>query len=182
MATRNGKRSVAAGAASKGVPAEAGGARVFPLAALRAALGTEVDRVRKYGGYTLILRRGRAVAAVIPYEEFERLTMQDRNRKGGNGGGGVGGTPRRMTPTELLAEVESIRTAFAKADEQRLANGLPINTKTAAELVREGREERTQQIVKAARRNDDRRSGKSKRSKGSKRSNGGGRGGGTGGH
>ncbi|MEY2714598.1 MAG: hypothetical protein RIT24_941 [Planctomycetota bacterium] len=155
MAAKKVKRSVAA---KKGAPPEAGGARVFPLAALRAALGTEVDRVRRYGGYTLILRRGRAVAAVIPYEEFERLTMQDRNRKGTK----AGSAPRQMTPTELIAEVERIRAAFAKADAERLAQGLPVNTKSAAELVREGREERTQQILQAARGKHDRRSGKSK--------------------
>ena len=40
------------------------GARALPLAALRSALGTEVDRVRRHGGYTLILRRGKPVAAV----------------------------------------------------------------------------------------------------------------------
>jgi hypothetical protein len=66
-----------------------------------------------------------------------------------------------MTPTELIAEVESIRAAFAKADAERLAQGLPVNTKSAAELVREGREERTQQILQA-RGKHDRRSGKSK--------------------
>lgn len=164
MAAKKVKRAVAA---RKGVPAkageaaEAGGARVFPLAALRAALGTEVDRVRKYGGYTLILRRGRAVAAVIPYEEFERLTMQDRNRKDRKHTN-ARSAPRQMTPTELIAEVESIRAAFAEADAKRLAQGLPVNTKSAAELVREGREERTRQILQAARGKDDRSSGKSK--------------------
>ena len=70
MAAKKVKRAVAARKIVSAETAEAGGARVFPLAvlraALRAALGTEVDRVRKYGGYTLILRRGRAVAAVIP--------------------------------------------------------------------------------------------------------------------
>jgi len=164
MAAKKVKRAIAA---RKGVPAkageaaeagEAGGARVFPLAALRAALGTEVDRVRKYGGYTLILRRGRAVAAVIPYEEFERLTMQDRKRKDSK----AANAPRQMTPTELIAEVESIRAAFAKADAERLVQGLPVNTKSAAELVRQGREERTQQILQAARGKHDRRSGNSK--------------------
>ena len=116
MAAKKVKRSVAA---KKGAPPEAGGARVFPLAALRAALGTEVDRVRRYGGYTLILRRGRAVAAVIPYEEFERLTMQDRNGKGTK----AGGAPRQMTPTELIAEVV-VPTAndILDAPQQRLHN------------------------------------------------------------
>lgn len=156
MAAKKVKRSVAA---KSGVPVEAGGARVFPLAALRAALGTEVDRVRKYGGYTLILRRGRAVAAVIPYEEFERLTMQDRNS---NTRGGGGGSPRKMTPGEIMAEVERIRAEFAKADADRLAQGLSINTRSAAELVREGRDERTDQIVKAAGGEDDRVSRKSR--------------------
>lgn len=83
MAAKKVKRAVAARNGVSADAAETGGARVFPLAALRAALGTEVDRVRRYGGYTLILRRGRAVAAVIPYEELERLTMQDRNGKDG---------------------------------------------------------------------------------------------------
>ena len=145
MAAKKVKRVVAA---RKGVPAEAGGARVFPLAALRAALGTEVDRVRKYGGYTLILRRGRAVAAVIPYEEFERLTMQDRNRKDRKNTN-ARSAPRRMTPTELIAEVESIRAAIA-ADWAK--NGRPPESSLdAAELIRKSREERTNQIVRAAR-------------------------------
>ena len=151
MAAKKVKRAVAA---RKGVPAEAGeaaeagGARVFPLAALRAALGTEVDRVRKYGGYTLILRRGRAVAAVIPYEEFERLTMQDRNRKDRKNTN-ARSAPRQMTPTELIAEVESIRAAIA-ADWAK--NGRPPESSLdAAELIRKSREERTNQILRAAR-------------------------------
>jgi hypothetical protein len=71
-----------------------------------------------------------------------------------------------MTPTELIAEVESIRAAFAKADAKRLAQGLPVDTKSAAELVREGREERTQQLLQASRGRDDR---SSKRPKGGER-------------
>lgn len=148
MAAKKVKRSVAA---KKGAPPEAGGARVFPLAALRAALGTEVDRVRTYGGYTLILRRGRAVAAVIPYEEFERLTMQDRNRKDRKDRKNTNArsAPRQMTPTELIAEVESIRAAIA-ADWAK--NGRPPESSLdAAELIRKSREERTNQILRAAR-------------------------------
>ncbi len=158
MAAKKVKRAVAARNGVSADAAETGGARVFPLAALRAALGTEADRVRRYGGYTLILRRGRAVAVVIPYEEFERLTMQDRKRKDSK----AANAPRQMTPTELIAEVESIRAAFAKADAERLVQGLPVNTKSAAELVWEGREKRTQQILQAARGKHDRRSGNSK--------------------
>lgn len=119
--------------------------RVIPLAALRATLGIEIDRVRTYGGHTLILRRGRPVAAVIPYHEYERFIMNsnDRNQKEGAG--------TRMTPAEIMAEVDRVREAIARSDAARAARGLPVNTKSAAELIREAREERTHQILNAAR-------------------------------
>lgn len=136
------------------------GARVFPLAALRAALGTEVDRVRTYGGYTLILRRGRPVAAVIPYEEFERYTMRDSSeqrpesdpvREVGHSPDRYAGIPPRASPQELMAAFEQIRLMIAQSDAQRLARGLPVNRKPMADVIREMREERTQQIIDAAR-------------------------------
>lgn len=119
--------------------------RVIPLASLRATLGIEIDRVRTYGGHTLILRRGRPVAAVIPYHEYERFIMSsnDRNQKEGAG--------TRMTPAEIMAEVDRVREAIARSDAARAARGLPVNTKSAAELIHEAREERTQQILNAAR-------------------------------
>jgi prevent-host-death family protein len=136
------------------------GARVFPLAALRAALGTEVDRVRTYGGYTLILRRGRPVAAVIPYEEFERYTMRDSSeqrpesdpvREVGHSPDRYAGIPPRASPQELMAAFEQIRLMIAQSDAERLARGLPVNRKPMADVIREMREERTQQIIDAAR-------------------------------
>ena len=118
--------------------------RVIPLASLRATLGIEIDRVRTYGGHTLILRRGRPVAAVIPYHEYERFIMSsnDRNQKEGAG--------TRMTPAEIMAEVDRVREAIA-ADWAK--NGRPPEANLpAAELIRQIREERTQQILDAARR------------------------------
>jgi len=143
-------------------------ARVFPLAALRAALGTEVDRIRKYGGYTLILRRGRPVAAVVPYEEFERLAMMDRrtdrrtDRTNRKGSGKNGNAPKHMTPTELMAEIEGIRAAIA---EDWAKNGRPPDSKlSTADLIRKNREERTDQILGAGRAGSTRR----KRSRGTR--------------
>ena len=139
-------------------------ARVFPLAALRAALGTEVDRIRKYGGYTLILRRGRPVAAVVPYEEFERLAMKDRRKDRTNrkGSGKNGNAPKHMTPTELMAEIEGIRAAIA---EDWAKNGRPPDSKlSTADLIRKNREERTDQILGAGRAGSTRR----KRSRGTR--------------
>ena len=147
-------------------------ARVFPLAALRAALGTEVDRIRKYGGYTLILRRGRPVAAVVPYEEFERLAMKDRrtdrrkdrrtDRTNRKGSGKNGNAPKHMTPTELMAEIEGIRAAIA---EDWAKNGRPPDSKlSTADLIRKNREERTDQILGAGRAGSTRR----KRSRGTR--------------
>ena len=130
-------------AKSARTPAPEARTRVIPLAALRAVLGTEIDRVRSYGGHTLILRRGRPVAAVIPYGEYESLIMDsnsNRNKKA-----------PRMTPAEIMAEVDRVREAIAKADADRAARGLPVNTKSAAELIREIRDERTEQILNAAR-------------------------------
>ena len=117
--------------------------RVMPLAALRATLGIEVDRVRTYGGHTLILRRGRPVAAVIPYHEYERFIMDI------NGRNQPKGTDIRMTPAEIMAEVDRVREAIA-ADWAK--NGRPPEANLpAAELIRQIREERTQQILDAAR-------------------------------
>ncbi len=133
------------------------GARVFPLAALRAALGTEVDRVRTYGGYTLILRRGRPVAAVIPYEEFERYTMRDSDGAPTPGDRRVGSSTdgkarvdleRTMTPQEVMAAIEGIRRAIAA--EWKASGKPPEAGLSAADLIRRAREERTNQILDAA--------------------------------
>lgn len=158
--TRRSSAKAAASLPASTAPHPESGARVFPLAALRAALGTEVDRVRTYGGYTLILRRGRPVAAVIPYEEFERYTMRDFSeqsperdpvREVGPGPDRYAGIPPRASPQELLAAFEQIRLMIAQSDAERLARGLPVHQQPMAEVIREMREERTQQIIDAAR-------------------------------
>jgi prevent-host-death family protein len=146
---RNGASKVGKAARA---PAPEARTRVIPLAALRATLGTEVDRVRTYGGHTLILRRGRPVAAVIPYHEYERFIMDNNNRGPRAKTEGSDGAPEpRMTPAEIMAEVDRVRDAIARADAERAARSLPVNTKSAAELIREIREERTAQILQAAR-------------------------------
>jgi prevent-host-death family protein len=149
-AARATKRSGAskAGKAAR-APAPEARTRVIPLAALRATLGTEVDRVRTYGGHTLILRRGRPVAAVIPYHEYERFIMDNNNRGPRAKTEGSDGAPEpRMTPAEIMAEVDRVRDAIA-ADWAK--NGRPPSAKlSAAEIIRQAREERTQQILDAA--------------------------------
>ena len=107
------------------------------------AHGIEIDRVRTYGGHTLILRRGRPVAAVIPYHEYERFIMNSNDRNQQEGAG------TRMTPAEIMAEVDRVREAIA-ADWAK--NGRPPEASLpAAELIRQIREERTQQVLDAAR-------------------------------
>jgi prevent-host-death family protein len=155
--TRRSSAKAAASLPASTAPHPESGARVFPLAALRAALGTEVDRVRTYGGYTLILRRGRPVAAVIPYEEFERYTMRDSDgaptpgdRRVGSSTGGKAraDSERTMTPQEVMATIEGIRQAIAA--EWKASGKPPEAGLSAADLIRRAREERTNQILDAA--------------------------------
>jgi len=114
------------------------GARSLPLAALRAALGTEVDRVRRHGGYTLILRRGKPVAAVIPFEEFRRYRMTGRFEE----------HERAERGAQLIADIRRVREAIAK---QWREKGRPPDADlTAAELINKLRDERTQQILDAS--------------------------------
>lgn len=114
------------------------GARAFPLAALRAALGTEVDRVRRHGGYTLILRRGKPVAAVIPFEEFRRYRMTGRFEE----------HERAERGAQLIADIRRVREAIAK---QWREKGRPPDADlTAAEFINKLRDERTQQILDAS--------------------------------
>jgi PHD/YefM family antitoxin component YafN of YafNO toxin-antitoxin module len=105
---------------------------------LRSALGTEVDRVRQHGGYTLILRRGRPVAAVIPYEEFRRYRMNGRFEE----------HERAERSAKLVADIRRVREAIANewVDMGRPPEaGMP-----AAQLINKLREERTQRILDAA--------------------------------
>jgi prevent-host-death family protein len=114
------------------------GARALPLAALRAALGTEVDRVRRHGGYTLILRRGKPVAAVIPFEEFRRYRMTGRFEE----------HERTERGAQLIADIRRVREAIAKQWRER---GRPPDADlAAAELINKLRDERTQQILDAS--------------------------------
>ncbi|MFM7134039.1 MAG: hypothetical protein ACKO0W_06965 [Planctomycetota bacterium] len=115
------------------------GARALPLAALRAALGTEVDRVRRHGGYTLILRRGKPVAAVIPFEEFRRYRMTGRFDE----------HERAERGARLIADIHRVREAIAQ--EWRERGRPPEADLSAAELISTLRDERTQQILDAAR-------------------------------
>ena len=114
------------------------GARALPLAALRSALGTEVDRVRRHGGYTLILRRGKPVAAVIPFEEFRRYRMTGRFEE----------HERAERGAQLIADIRRVREAIAK---QWREKGRPPDADlTAAEFINKLRDERTQQILDAS--------------------------------
>jgi antitoxin (DNA-binding transcriptional repressor) of toxin-antitoxin stability system len=114
------------------------GARALPLAALRSALGTEVDRVRQLGGYTLILRRGRPVAAVIPYEEFRRYRMNGRFEE----------HERAERGARLVADIRRLRDAIASEWDD---GGRPPEAgMPAAQLINKLREERTQRILDAA--------------------------------
>ena len=122
------------------------GARALPLAALRAALGTEVDRVRRHGGYTLILRRGKPVAAVIPFEEFRRYRMKNDDRSADD----IERDERARRGAEILADIRRVREAIARDDAAKKARGERVPVETAAELINRLREERTQQILDAA--------------------------------
>ena len=122
------------------------GARALPLAALRAALGTEVDRVRRHGGYTLILRRGKPVAAVIPFEEFRRYRMKNDDRSADD----IERDERALRGAEILADIRRVREAIARDDAAKKARGERVPVETAAELINRLREERTQQILDAA--------------------------------
>ena len=122
------------------------GARALPLAALRAALGTEVDRVRRHGGYTLILRRGKPVAAVIPFEEFRRYRMTNDDRSADD----IERDERALRGAEILADIRRVREAIARDDAAKKARGERVPVETAAELINRLREERTQQILYAA--------------------------------
>ena len=122
------------------------GARALPLAALRAALGTEVDRVRRHGGYTLILRRGKPVAAVIPFEEFRRYRMTNDDRSADD----IERDERARRGAEILADIRRVREAIARDDAAKKARGERVPVETAAELINRLREERTQQILDAA--------------------------------
>jgi PHD/YefM family antitoxin component YafN of YafNO toxin-antitoxin module len=127
--------------AKRGRPSKADipdGARALPLAALRAALGTEIDRVRRHGGYTLILRRGKPVAAVIPFEEFRRYRMTGRFEE----------HERAQRGAQLIADIRRVREAIAKQWRER---GRPPDADlTAAEFINKLRDERTQQILDAS--------------------------------
>ena len=118
----------------------------MPLAALRAALGTEVDRVRRHGGYTLILRRGKPVAAVIPFEEFRRYRMKNDDRSADD----IERDERARRGAEILADIRRVREAIARDDAAKKARGERVPVETAAELINRLREERTQQILDAA--------------------------------
>jgi PHD/YefM family antitoxin component YafN of YafNO toxin-antitoxin module len=122
------------------------GARALPLAALRSALGTEVDRVRQLGGYTLILRRGRPVAAVIPYEEFRRYRMEGDKRPLDE----FERDERARRGAEILAGIQKVREAIARSDAAKKARGEPIPVESAADLINRLRAERTQQVLDAA--------------------------------
>jgi prevent-host-death family protein len=135
--------------AKRGRPSKADipdGARALPLAALRAALGTEVDRVRRHGGYTLILRRGKPVAAVIPFEEFRRYRMTNDDRSADD----IERDERARRGAEILADIRRVREAIARDDAAKKARGERVPVETAAELINRLREERTQQILDAA--------------------------------
>ena len=122
------------------------GARALPLAALRAALGTEVDRVRRHGGYTLILRRGRPVAAVIPYEEFRRYRMEGDKRSLDE----FDRDERTRLGAEILAGIQKVRDAIARSDAAKRDRGEPIPVESAADLINRLRAERTRQVLDAA--------------------------------
>ena len=135
--------------AKRGRPSKADipdGARALPLAALRAALGTEIDRVRRHGGYTLILRRGKPVAAVIPFEEFRRYRMTNDDRSADD----IERDERARRGAEILADIRRVREAIARDDAAKKARGEGVPVETAAELINRLREERTQQILDAA--------------------------------
>jgi prevent-host-death family protein len=113
---------------------------------LRAALGTEVDRVRRHGGYTLILRRGRPVAAVIPYEEFRRYRMEGDKRSLDE----FDRDERARLGAEILAGIQKVRDAIARSDAAKRDRGEPIPVESAADLISRLRAERTQQVLDAA--------------------------------